>query len=248
MSTTYVTTEYWRTIRNFPNMFFIALLPGAFYLVFGALTEFGSEPAGSGNVAAVIMTSMACYGAAMATLSIGGSVAVEQFQGWGRQLALTPLTSSGFVTIKAIVALGVAAMPILVVYSLGFFFGAQAPPNVWILSALLCWLGSAIFALFGLAVGFAFRTEAALSAAGGLLVILAFLGNVFIPLTGTMLTIAKFTPMYGMVALARYPQTEGTYAGMSGESLWIPVVNVIAWAIIFGTVATIMSRRALAKR
>ena len=39
--------------------------------------------------------------------------------------------------------------------------------------------------------------------------ILAFLGNIFFPLSGVMLTIAKFTPLYGYVALARYPLTEG---------------------------------------
>ncbi|MBD8507651.1 ABC transporter permease [Hoyosella sp. G463] len=243
MSITYARIELLRTIRNVPNVFFIALLPGIFYLVFGAMQEYGSETAGDGNVAAAIMTSMAAYGAAVATMTIGGSVAVEQFQGWGRQLALTPMSTQGFVTTKAVVAMVVALMPIGVVYATGALTGAEATARVWVLSAAAIWAGSVIFALFGLAIGFAFRTEAALSAAGGALVILAFLGNVFIPLSGTMLDIGKLTPMYGMVALARYPQTEGVYATSAGEPLWIPIANIIAWTIILGAAAALLSRR-----
>ena len=74
---------------------------------------------------------------------------------------------------------------------------------------MLCLVGSAVFAVYGLLVGTAFRSEAAVGAASGTMVIFAFLGNLFIPLSGVLLTIAKFTPLYGYAALARYPLTEG---------------------------------------
>ena len=70
--------------------------------------------------------------------------------------------------------------------------------------------GAVTFSLYGLVVGLTFRSEAAVFVAGaGMLVILAFLGNIFFPLSGTLLTLAKFTPLYGYVSLARYPLTEG---------------------------------------
>ena len=72
---------------------------------------------------------------------------------------------------------------------------------------------------------------------------MAFLGNIFVPLTGTMLAIAKFTPLYGYVALARYPLTEGYQVDGSHEPLWIAVTNVTVWAVI-----SVWGRRAGAPR
>ncbi|WP_317259691.1 hypothetical protein [Kocuria atrinae] len=68
--------------------------------------------------------------------------------------------------------------------------------------------GSVVFALYGLAAGLLFRSEGAVGAASGLLVVFAFLGNVFMPLSGALLEFARFTPLYGIVGLARYPITE----------------------------------------
>jgi ABC-2 type transport system permease protein len=248
MSATYTVLELRRTVRNFPNMFFVAVLPGMLYLVFGTTQQYSDESVGNGNVAALIMIAMASYGAAAATLALGGSVAVEKFQGWGRQLALTPLQPMGFVAIKAAVAIAVAAVPVAFVFTLGYFTGAQASPLAWVLSALACWLGSVVFALLGLAVGMAFRTESAVGAAGGMLVILAFLGNVFVPLSGLLLDISRFTPMYGLVALARFPVSEGHYGGEAPDPLWIPVVNVVAWTVIFAVLAAILTRRSTVRQ
>ena len=37
---------------------------------------------------------------------------------------------------------------------------------------------------------------------------MAFLGNVFSPMSGLMLDVGRLTPLYGYAALARYPLTE----------------------------------------
>jgi ABC-2 type transport system permease protein len=114
-------------------------------------------------------------------------------------------------------------------------------------------VGATVFAIYGLCFGLAFRSEAAVGAASGSLVVLAFLGNIFFPLSGLMLTIAKFTPLYGFVALARYPLTEGhlinTATGeMTQDPLWIPVVNVALWATIFSLLAVWLVRRSRARQ
>lgn len=57
----------------------------------------------------------------------------------------------------------------------------------------------------GLGFGLAVPPEAALSAAGVSVVLLGSLGNVFFPLSGTLLALAKWTPLYGYASLARYP-------------------------------------------
>jgi ABC-2 type transport system permease protein len=248
MNTTYLGLELKRTTRDFVTMFFVAVLPAFFYVIFGALQEYSGENAGNGNVAMYIMISMAAYGAVVATTGIGGAAAVERMQGWGRQLGLTPMSDGSYVVLKSAVALVIAAIPIALVFTLGGFTGAEGTPSAWIGSALILIAGAGMFSLYGLIFGLAFRSEAAVGAAGGSLVILAFLGNIFFPLTGWLLTLAKFTPLYGYAALARYPLTEGftidtTTGTLIEQPLWQPLANVVVWTVIFALLATWLVRR-----
>ena len=82
-----------------------------------------------------------------------------------------------------------------------------------------------------------------MGAASGSLVIFAFLGNLFIPLSGPMLTIAKFTPLYGYSGLARYPLSEGYLADGTQDPLWLLVANVVVWLAVFGSLAVFFVRR-----
>ena len=243
MNATFTLLELKRITRDATNMFFTAILPAFFFLIFGSTVDAKSETIGNGNVAMYVMISMAAYGAVTATTSIGGQAALERVQGWGRQLGLTPLPDWGFVAMKAVVAMTIGAIPIALVYTLGAVLGAEGSPRAWLLSGLACLLGSAVFAIYGILVGTGFKSESAVGAASGSIVIFAFLGNVFIPLSGTMLAIGKFTPLYGYASLARYPLTEGHLQDGSLEPLWVPAVNVVAWALIFGMLATWLVKR-----
>lgn len=248
MNTTILGLELRRFARDRASLFFIAVLPGFFYLIFGAAQSYRDENAGNGNVAMFIMISMAAYGAVTATVGVGGRAATERLQGWGRQLGLTPLTDGSYVAVKTALAVLVAVVPLAVVYGLGLATGARGSVGAWLLSFAVLLAGAVAFALYGLCFGLRFRSEAALSAAGGSVVILGFLGNIFFPLSGTLLTVAKFTPLYGYVALARYPVTEGAVldAGTGDlvpEALWIPVANVLAWTLILALLATWLVRR-----
>lgn len=243
MNATYTLLELRRITRNWVGMFFTAVLPAFFYLIFGATVDAKDSPIGNGNVAMYVMISMAAYGAVTATTSVGGNAALERQQGWGRQLGLTPLPDSGYIAMKSLIAMTVAAVPILLTYLLGALTGARGTAGSWVLSAVLCLLGSAVFAVYGLLVGTALRSESAVGAASGTLVIFAFLGNVFIPLSGAILVFAKFTPLYGYAALARYPLTEGYLADGSQDPLWLPVLNVVCWLAVFGGLAVFFVRR-----
>ena len=253
MNATFTGLELRRVFRDYVSMFFIAVLPAFLYLIFGAAQAASSEDAGNGNVAMYVMISMAAYGAVTATTGIGGMAAVERMQGWGRQLGLTPLPDSDYVFMKAFVAVAVAAIPITLIYLLGVLTDAEGSVGAWLLSALIVLAGAAVFALYGLVFGLALRSEAAVGAASGSLVILAFMGNIFFPLSGTLLTLAKFTPLYGYVSLARYPVTEGYMFNISDgtvthEALWVPVANVSVWAVIFALLATWLVRRGRARQ
>ena len=248
MNTTYYRLELRRLIRDRVSIFFVVGLPGFFYLIFGAQPDYGDEAVRDGNVAMWVMIAMAAYGAVTATTGIGGSAAIERMQGWTRQLGLTPLRDHEFVVVKAATAVTVAAFPILVVFGVGALTGAEAPLHVWIISAVVLILGATTFALYGLSFGLAFRSEAAVSAAGGSLVILSFLGNIFVPLTGWQLTVAKFSPLYGYVSLARRALTGGANVDpdtdeLIPEPLWHSVTNMTLWTIIFATLAVYFVRR-----
>ncbi|WP_114560263.1 ABC transporter permease [Desertihabitans aurantiacus] len=247
MNLTYALLELQRTLRIWSSTVFSLALPMLFFLVFGAMVPWGSVRLAHGDVAAQTMISLATYGAITAAAGMAGSAALEQHQGWGRQLALTPMTRGGFVRVKVFVALVVAALPVAGVFGLGALTGAGAEPRVWVLSPVLILLGSVVFACYGVAVGKLFRSEAAVGAASGLLVVLAFLGGAFVPLTGWLLDIARFTPVYGVMALARYPLTDGATPTLSGElvqdPLWLPVVNVGAWTLVLGALAVLAARR-----
>jgi len=253
MNLTFVRLELRRFFRDRVSVFFVAILPAFFFIIFGAAQSYGGESAGNGNVTMYVMISMAAYGAVTATTGIGGTAAVERMQGWGRQLGLTPLTDGSFVATKALVALTVATIPITLIFVLGAFTGAAGDARAWALSAAAVLVGGWVLSLYGLAAGLAFRSEAAVGATSGGLVILAFLGNIFIPLSGTMLAIAKFTPLYGYVSLARYPITEGRLIDGSGtvvdiEPLWVPLLNVGVWAVVLGLLATWLVRRGRARQ
>ncbi|MFV0429908.1 MAG: ABC transporter permease [Arachnia sp.] len=249
---TYYRMEVLRILRDPVTMFFAAVLPAFFYLLFGARSAYGEFPLGNGNVAMYTLIAMGAYGAATATTVVGGHAALERMQGWTRQLGLTPMPDSTFVTTKVAVAWTIAAVPVIVANLLGMVTLASAPWHVWVISALVAWAGSAIFALYGLVFGLALKSEASFSAASGSLVILGFLGNVFMPLSGIMLDIARFTPLYGVVALARYPLTGSQGVNLeSGEAFtepWQPMVaNVVVWTIALAVLATWLVRRARAR-
>lgn len=240
--------DFHRNVRMIESTFFIVLLPTALYVMFGAITDYADQPAGNGNVAAYNMISMAVYGAATATTAIAGSAAVERMKGWGRQLSLTTLTSGGYFLGKVLVALAMAFLAIAAVFTVGALTGARLDTvGHWAAAFGMTLAASVPFAFYGLAAALLFRSEAAVSAASGMLVVLAFLGNVFIPLSGGLLTFAKFTPMYGAVSLARWPLLEGAVVSTTGEvvqdSGWLMAANVIAWTAIFAGICMIASRR-----
>jgi ABC-2 type transport system permease protein len=246
--TTYLLLELKRVIRDPFNLLFTVGIPAMMYVIFGVAMAWGDQQVGRGNTSMYVMISMAAYGAVTATTSITGMAAVERMQGWGRQLALTPMRDSRFVAVKTLVSAAVAMVPLGAIFLIGFFTGARATGWVWFVSGLILLGGSVMFSLYGLAVGLAFRSESSVGIASGFLVILGFLGNVFLPLSGTMLTIAKFTPLYGVSTLARWPLMDGTSINTStGElieqPLWQPLANVVVWTIIFALISTLLTRR-----
>lgn len=235
LALSYAGLDLRRQLRDKVGMFFIVALPAFLFFVFGMGDD---EAYGSADVAMYVMVSMAAYGAVTATTTVAGMAATEQTMGWGRQLALTPLPALSFVAVKTAVAMLVAAVPVALIYAIGAATGSSGSAVDWLASAGIVWLGSALFAVYGLAMCLVFKGENAAGIASGLIVIMSFLGNVFTPMDGLTLAIGRFTPLYGYAGLARYPISEGNLPDDAGhDPVWLLLANVGSWTVIFAALA-----------
>jgi ABC-2 type transport system permease protein len=221
--------EVRRLLRNRRTVVFTLVLPVAFFFMFGANGSYINEDAGHGNVSAYIMISMAVYGAMLATTSGGAMVSIERALGWSRQLRITPLAPSAYIAVKLLVALTLGLASILVVYAAGLVVGTPSmPAYLWVETAAIGWVGSLVFAAFGLFMGYVLPGENVMQVLGPGLALLAFLGGLFVPLDkGSLMDhIARFTPMYGLNQLVHAPLT-----GERVHVLW--VVNLVVWLAVF---------------
>lgn len=249
LSPTMLRMESLRQIRNPYTLAFTLGMPVAMYLLFGASMSYGSMSMGYGNVAFYVMVSMAAYGGAVAMSSITSLAASESKQGWGRQLAMTPLGTAGYALTKLATAVAFAALAVLAVFAAGLLTGAETTDAWrWFAAAgIILGLGL-IYGLYGLGVGLFFNPDSAAALASISMTFFAFFGNVFMPLDGVMLDIARFTPLYGFVGLSRWPLTDGVLTTGQSDPLWALVLNVLVWLALFTVLVVAGIRRSRSRR
>jgi len=220
--------ELKRVLRNRRTLVFALVLPVALFLSFSSASGYG-DSVGHGNVAAFVMVSMALYGAALTAAAAGASVGGERALGWSRQLRLTPLSPAVYVGTKALVAVVMGAVAVAVVNVAGLVQGhAETSAVRWVACGLLTVACTMVFASLGVFVGYLVPGENAMQVLGPGLALLAFLGNVFIPIedhTSLLWHIAQLTPMFGVAEVSRAPLT--------GELPWYALVNVVVWLALF---------------
>lgn len=242
-----------RLYRDGAMIFFSMGLPVLFYLVFGQAMGFGDEPVGKGNVSAYIMIGMALFAGVTGAVAASGQIVVEATTGWGRQLALTPLTA-GQLLVSRMLGLTIrSVLPVAAVFVVGVLTGASMPGTAWAASFLLCVLGAVPFGFYGMMWSQMWPTETSVSIAGTSVVVVAFLGNLFMPLPEAMMAVGRFSPLYGAASLARWPLTEGwqsvSYApGLVHDPLWWAVANLVAWTAVFILVVLALHTREKGRR
>ncbi|GAB2915445.1 ABC transporter permease [Rhodococcus aerolatus] len=235
---TFLGLEVRRMLRNRRTLAFALVMPPVFFLLFGTTDGYAATSVGRGNVTAYIMISLAVYGAMLSTTSGGAMVSVERAQGWSRQLRLTPLRPAAYIAVKLIVAMLIGLASVVVVYAVGTAAGASMAGWVWVTTALVAWLGSVVFAAFGLFMGYLLPSENVMQILGPGLALLALAGGLFTgPVTsGWFATVSQLSPTYGLSQLA--------HAALTGDGLTVTsVVNVLAWAAVFTAGAAVLFRR-----
>ena len=115
------------------------------------------------------------------------------------------------------------------------------PVYLWVVTALCVWVGSLMFAAYGLFMGYLLPTENVMQILAFTLVLFAFAGGLFVPLSQfpqAFQPVAKFTPLYGLNQLVHAPLLGGSVhvawvvnaspgwpsspAARSGASAWTP--------------------------
>lgn len=245
LSPTLLRIETVRQLRNPYTLAFTLAMPVAMYLLFGATAQYSSLSAGHGNVAFYVMVSMAAYGTAVAMSSLTSLAATEAQQGWGRQLAMTPLRTSGYALTKLLTALLYSALTMFAVLLAGMLTGATVNDTWrWGATATIILGVGLMYGLWGLGVGLYFSGDSATALASISMTFFAFFGNVFLPLDGLMLDIARFTPLYGFVGLTRWPLTEGKLTTGQTDEMWALLLNVAVWVILFAALIVAGAKRA----
>lgn len=235
---TFLGLEVRRMLRNRRTLFFALVMPPVFFLLFGTGTGYNDTSVGRGNVTAYIMISLAVYGAMLSTTSGGAMVSVERAQGWSRQLRLTPLRPAAYIAVKLLVAMVIGLASVAVVFVVGAVVGASMESWVWVTAALVAWIGSVVFAAFGLFMGYLLPSENVMQILGPGLALLALAGGLFTgPVTtGWFATFSTFMPTYGLSKLA--------HAALTGEGFTVTsVLNVLVWAVVFAGGAVLLFRR-----
>ena len=235
--------ELRRMVRNKRTVVFTFVLPAVFFLLFGTDADARTQRIGGGNVTGYILISMAVYGAMLSTTSGGAMVSVERAAGWSRQLRLTPLKPLAYIAVKLTLAMIVGLVSVAVTLLVGALSGARLPVHAWIECGLLAWVCALVFAAFGLFMGYLLPSENVMQILGPVLAVLSFAGGLFVPvdqLGHTFASISRFTPVYGVGEIARYPLTQD-------GNLWVAALNVVVWTALFAAGAMWRFRRDTAR-
>lgn len=226
--------ELLRQLRNAYTLAFTLVTPVAMYLLFGTGLGLGEQRLENGNAAFFIMATIGAFGAATAMSSICSIAASEVRQGWGRQIAMTPLPITGYAVTKLLAALTFAILAVGAVFVAGAATGAEADSAwVWVSTAAIALGGGIVYGLWGMGVGMLLNPDSAAALASIAVAFFAFAGNAFVPLDGAVLDIARFTPMYGYIGLSRWPVSGGELVAGGSDPLWLLVANAAAWTAVF---------------
>lgn len=237
-----------RTLKDWSNLVFSIVLPVLLYLIFGAAQDLGEQVFPNGNVNAYVMVGMATYAGITSTVAAASSTVLENRSGWGRQLALTPITTVQVVIAQTLVMVARAIVSVGAVFLVGAFNSAEMPAETWLASFFAAVLACIPFGFYGLAWVLLVPNESTVAMASSSVVMLAFAGNLFLPLSESWLEWGRFTPAYGAAALARFPVSEGYQVIKEDpfvlqDPLWYAVANYLAWAIILSACCLFLNLR-----
>lgn len=235
---TFLAIEIRRLLRNRRTVVVTLIVPVVLFLLFKS-NKRAVALGGIELTAATTMIGIAVYGAMLAATSGGAMVSIERALGWSRQLRLTPLRPAAYVGIKLVTAMLLGLVSVAVIYVIGAIDGVRMTPATWVLTGVLAWAASLVFAAFGLFMGYLLPSENVMQVIGPVLGVFSLFGGLFVPvslLPAVMQDIAPYMPTYGVVEIARFPLVGGAF-----DPSWL--LSVVLWTAAFAAAAMILFRR-----
>ncbi len=238
-ATGYLWLEILRMLRDVRYVALAVLAPIGFYLLFATL--FGGTPTQPGQLPGrvEIMVAMAAYGAMWAALSTTGPrIAQERDTGWLTQIRAMPL-SAGSVLAARIVAGVLLALPAigLVCLVAALVKGVHLAGWQWagLIGAL--WLGTAPFAVLGVAIGYAIGADAAYALCYGTYMAMSAMGGLWVPpavLPSSLRRVAGALPSNRLADLGwqiagRHPIRPSSVAVLAAWAAGLGVLAVLAY-------------------
>jgi len=223
--------ELVRTLRNVRFLVMLVAFPVLIYVIY-ARQRGVSEGL---TVAKLLLVSMAVYsGMGSAMFASGPQLARERQNGWMRQLRISPISTPGWFAAKLVQAILmiIPGLAVLIVLALTYGHVHLTAPRLGVLAAVLV-LGAIPFCALGLAIGLIFDGQTAQVAQMITLLVLAFLGGIFIQwssLPHGMQLVGKVLPSYHLAQLG--------WNAAAGRPLGMADVAVLAaWAAGLGLIA-----------
>ena len=231
--TAFLRFEIVRTLRNVRFLVMLIAFPVLLYLIYAKQHGMSQGL----TVATLLLVSMAVYsGMGSAMFASGPQLARERGNGWMRQLRISPISTPGWFAAKLIQAilLIIPGLALLVALALTYGHVHLAAGRLGLLVAVLV-LGTIPFCALGLVIGLMFDGQTAQVAQMITLLVLAFLGGIFIQwssLPHGMQLIGKALPSYHLaqlgwnaaggraLGLANIAALAAWTAGLAAVALW----------------------------
>ena len=229
--TAFLGFEIRRSIRNVRFLVMIVAFPVLLYLIYAKQAGFSQGL----PVAVLLLVSMAVWsGMGSAMFATGPQLARERQSGWMRQLRVSPISAPRWFVAKLVqgVLLIIPGFVLLIALGFGYCHVHLAAGRLAVLAVVLV-LGVLPFCVLGLVIGLLFDGQTAQVAQMLTMLVLAFIGGIFIPwhnLPHVMQLIGKALPSYHLAQLG--------WNAAAGVPVDIGHVLVLAaWAVGLGLVA-----------
>jgi ABC-2 type transport system permease protein len=237
MSFGYLVLEVRRALRSTRFLIFTIAMPVALFLLYIGI--FGDA---TPEMKGVLMVNMTCYGALTAAMFAGARIALERAAGWQRQLRLTPLSGTGYLTAKGVTAMLLAVPGVLIVPLIGGLFeGVSLDGAQWLRVTAGIWVAVVPFAVLGVLFGQIASAESMQPLVSIAMMVMSLLGGIFIPIDGMpdgLLTVAKLLPSYWLSQIGRGAVTPDLSVGL-GQA----VLVLAGWTVVLGLAVTRRYRR-----
>jgi len=228
MSFGYLILEVRRTMRSTRFLIFSIAFPVLLFLLYVGIFANGDK-----SVVGILMVNMTAFGALSAALFAGGRVAVERSLGWQRQLRLTPLSGSGYLSAKGVTGMLLALPAIVLVPLIGAVVeGVSLDAGGWLRVTIGIWLAVIPFVLIGLFIGQIGTPDSIQPIMSLTMMTMSLLGGIFIPvdsMPGWLLNVAHVLPSYWLGQVGR-----GAVTSDLSVNLGQAVLVLAVWTAVLG--------------